>query len=75
MTVGISNDEGGINGSDFVALKESWYKCYPELAYNPCADFDRDGCVKGSDFLILKSNWYEAVEPNCPRGDINGIYW
>jgi len=67
---GDSDDSGDVKGSDFLALKASWYKCYGDDGYDPCADFDRDGCVKGSDFLILKGNWYQAVEPNCPTGGI-----
>jgi len=63
---GDTDNSGDVKGSDFLALKDSWYKCAPDPDYNPCADFDRDGCVKGSDFLILKNNWYQTVEANCP---------
>jgi len=63
---GDTDNDGEVKGSDFLALKNSWYKCVPDPDYNPCADFDRDGCVKGSDFLILKNNWYQTVEANCP---------
>ena len=63
---GDTDNSGDVKGSDFLALKEAWYKCDPEPGYDACADFDRDGCVKGSDFLILKNNWYQAVEANCP---------
>ena len=65
---GDTDDDGEVKGSDFLALKNSWYKCYPDPDYDPSADFDRDGCVKASDFLIFKSNWYKSVEPNCPSG-------
>ena len=65
---GDSDNSGDVKSSDFLALKASWFKCYGDDGYDPCADFDRDGCVKGSDFLILKGNWYQAVEPNCPQG-------
>ena len=63
---GDTDDTGDVKGSDFLDLKNSWYKCDPDRDYNPCADFDHDGCVKGSDFLILKNNWYQTVEANCP---------
>jgi len=63
---GDTDNDGEIKGSDFLALKASWYKCDPDPDYDPSADFDRDGCVKASDFLILKSNWYKAIEANCP---------
>ena len=62
---GDTDNSGDVKGSDFLALSDSWYKCYPDPDYNPCADFDRDGCVRGFDFLILKSNWYQTVEANC----------
>lgn len=65
---GDTDDTGDVKGSDFLALKESWYKVYPDPDYNPCADFDRDGQVKGTDFLILKNNWYQTVPANCPTG-------
>jgi len=65
---GDSDNTGDVKGSDFLALKNSWYKVYPDADYNPCADFDRDGCVKASDFLILKANWYQTVPADCPPG-------
>jgi hypothetical protein len=65
---GDSDATGDVKASDFVALKDSWYKCYPDPDYNPCADFDRNGCVKASDFVTLKDNWYQPVDANCPVG-------
>lgn len=65
---GDSDNTGDVKGSDFNALKQSWYKCYPHALYNPCADFDRGGCVKGSDFNTLKQNWYKSVASDCPPG-------
>ncbi|MHC4620104.1 MAG: sialidase family protein [Planctomycetota bacterium] len=67
---GDADNTGDVKGSDFLALKESWYKVYPDADYDPCADFDRNGEVKGSDFLILKTNWYQAVDANCPQGGL-----
>ena len=61
-------------GSDLLCLKESWFKCYPDPDYDPCADFDRNGCVNGSEFLILKNNWYSSGPSDCPPGDPYGIY-
>ncbi|MHC4623975.1 MAG: right-handed parallel beta-helix repeat-containing protein [Planctomycetota bacterium] len=65
---GDCDNTGDVKGSDFLALKKSWYKVYGDDAYDPCADFDRNGEVKGSDFLILKNNWYKTVDPNCLPG-------
>jgi hypothetical protein len=65
---GDADGDGSVKGADFLALKNSWYKCYPDPLYDPCADFDRNGCVKGSDFLILKTHWYTSPPADCPRG-------
>jgi hypothetical protein len=65
---GDADNTGDVKGSDFLALKNSWYKVYPDPLYDPCADFDRNGEVKGSDFLILKTYWYTSPPPDCPRG-------
>jgi hypothetical protein len=65
---GDTDNTGDVKGSDFLALKNSWYKVYPHPQYDPCADFDRNGEVKGSDFLILKTYWYASPPPDCPRG-------
>jgi len=67
---GDSDHSGNVNGSDFLTLKASWFKCYLDQDYNPCADFDRNGCVNGSDFLILKSNWFKVATTDCPPGGI-----
>ncbi|MHC4618135.1 MAG: dockerin type I domain-containing protein [Planctomycetota bacterium] len=67
---GDADNTGDVKGSDFLALKNSWYKVYPDPAYDPCADFDRNGEVKGSDFLILKNNWYQTVSPDCTPGGV-----
>jgi hypothetical protein len=68
---------GDVKGSDFLHLKDCWYKCYPDPYYIEhcvCVDSDRDGCVKGADFMILKSNWYKSVPSDCPPGDLNGVF-
>ncbi|MHC4623934.1 MAG: hypothetical protein ACYS4W_08530 [Planctomycetota bacterium] len=71
---GDCDNTADVKGSDFLALKDSWYKVYGEAEYDPCADFDRNGEVKGSDFLTLKNNWYLTVPADCQTGDINEIY-
>ena len=71
---GDSDDTGDVKASDFLALKDSWYKVYPDGLYDPCADFDRNGDVKAADFLTLKNNWYQTVPTDCPQGDLNEIY-
>jgi len=71
---GDSDNSGDVKGPDFLALKSSWYKCYSDPDYDPCADFNRDGCVSGADFLALKNNWYKPVPADCTPGDPYGIY-
>jgi len=63
---GDTDGSGDVKVPDFLALKNSWFRCEPNPDYDPCADFDRDGCVKASDFLILKNNWYRTVPGDCP---------
>jgi hypothetical protein len=70
---GDCDNDANVKGSDFLALKNSWYACDPDENYDFCADFDRNGCVKGSDFLILKANWYQTVEANCPASGDNTL--
>ncbi|MHC4623242.1 MAG: peptidoglycan DD-metalloendopeptidase family protein [Planctomycetota bacterium] len=65
---GDSDNTGDVTGSDFLALKNSWYAVCPDPAYDPCADFDRTGRVAGSDFLIFKNNWYKSVPADCTPG-------
>ena len=65
---GDSDDTGDVKVSDFLLLKDSWYKTYPDDLYEACADFNRDGEVKVADFLILKDHWYKTVDPNCATG-------
>ena len=73
---GDADCDGSVKGSDFLALKDSWYKCYDDPNYNPCADFDRDGCVKGGDFLILKEYWYQTPPADCNCcGQTPNCYW
>ena len=73
---GDTDNTGDVKASDFLALKESWYRCYPDPAYNPCVDFDRDGCVKASEFLILKGYWYQSPPADCECcGQTPNCYW
>jgi len=65
---GDADCDGWVKASDFLAMDDSWYECYGDPNYNPCADFDRDGCVQGSDFLILKEYWYTSPDPDCDCG-------
>jgi hypothetical protein len=62
---GDSDCDGKVNNTDFANLKNSWFKSYPDLSYNPCADFDKDMCVDTTDFFILKDHWFQTVDPNC----------
>jgi hypothetical protein len=67
---GDTNNDAVVNTTDFFTLKDSWFKCYPDPNYNPCADFNRNGCVNTTDFFILKDHWFQTVDPNCPQGGV-----
>jgi hypothetical protein len=60
--------DGTVNTTDFFALKDSWFKTYPDASYDPCADFNRDGSVNTTDFFILKDNWFLTVTSDCAIG-------
>jgi len=57
---GDANCDGGVNISDLVALKASWFKSTGQAGYNCCADFDQSGSVNITDLVILKANWFTS---------------
>jgi len=52
-----------VNISDLLLVKVSWFKTDPDPAYNPCADFNKDGTVNIQDLLAVKVHWFQNV---CP---------
>jgi len=65
---GDSDNSGDVKAPDFICLNSSWYRTYPDIAYNSCCDYNRDGKISAPDFLILKAYWYKAVPQDCPPG-------
>ena len=46
-----------VGSNDLTVLLASHISTYPEPAYNPSSDFDRDGDVDDDDLGILSDNW------------------
>jgi len=65
---GDTNNDDRLNLDDLTAVVEAWQTMYPNPAYNPCADFDRDGRVWMFDLAIL-TNWWPS-QPNPPYPDV-----
>jgi len=65
---------GLVDTSDWPAFRDSFYKSYPDGAYNPCADFNRDGIVDTSDWPEFRDNFYQSPPQDCTPGDPHGIY-
>jgi len=65
---GDTNNDGMLNTEDVTAVMAAWQAVYPDPAYDPCADFDRDGRVWMLDLAILTSWW--PSQPNPPYPDV-----
>jgi hypothetical protein len=65
---------GKVDTSDWPGFADSWYKSYPNAAYNPCADNNRDGVVNTSDWPEFADHWYKFPTADCAIGDPCGIY-
>lgn len=62
--------DGNVNSTDFLTLKASYGKSYPDAAYNPCADANRNGSVDSTDFLALKAYYGLSVPGTCTPGGV-----
>jgi len=72
---GDTNNTFQVDVDDFIIFKDSWNKTKDvDGAYDPCADFNKDGVCNVDDFIIFKDNWNKAVTGTCTTGDINGVY-
>jgi hypothetical protein len=54
-----------INTDDWPAFRDSFYKQYPDAAYNPCGDYNRSGRVDTDDWPAFRDNFYQSVDTNC----------
>jgi len=64
---GDSDATGDVKGSDFLALKNSWYKCYPDADYDPCADLELSNpTTTGSEVVLgeLNQHTYTIIDPS-----------
>ena len=52
-----NGDNVGVNPSDWSIFQPAWGKCDPDPAYDPMADFNRDGCVNPMDWSVFQPNW------------------
>jgi hypothetical protein len=51
-----------VNLSDLVALAQTYNLCLGDPLYNPCADFNDDGCCNLSDFAFFGAHY----QHKCP---------
>jgi hypothetical protein len=57
-----------VNTSDWPAFRDSFGKTYPDAAYNPCGDYNRDGTVNTSDSPAFRDNFGKSVAADCALG-------
>ena len=53
---------------DMNIMQAAMFTCTGQPGYNPCADFNRDGCVNELDEDILQMWFGQAPPPDCPPG-------
>jgi len=63
---GDANCDGTVDERDmWPPIVPSMGATYPDSVYDPCYDFNRDGCISGADLLILKANWKTNPPADC----------
>ena len=64
---GDSDGSGEVTTADWPAFRDSFGADYPEVDYNPCADYDRDGDVDTADWPAFRANFGAgSVATDCP---------
>ncbi|MHC4482717.1 MAG: DUF7901 domain-containing protein, partial [Planctomycetota bacterium] len=63
---GDADCDGDVDNDDEAIMMLAWGTTWPELMYNPCADFDHDTTVGIIDQAILGLNMDTNPDPNCP---------
>lgn len=68
---GDSDNDGDTDTVDWPIFRNSFGKTYPNILYNPCADYNRDGTVNTVDFSYFR-DWFaiSSVPTNCPIGGV-----
>ena len=66
---GDSDGSGEVTTADWPAFRDSFGADYPEVDYNPCADYDRDGDVDTADWPAFRANFGAGSLPaDCVGG-------
>ncbi|MBL7215623.1 MAG: DNRLRE domain-containing protein [Phycisphaerae bacterium] len=62
---GDADCDGDVDGNDQSILTAAMGTTYPNIGYDPRADFDRDGDVDANDQAILTSYWQTNPPADC----------
>lgn len=69
---GDADGDCDVDTADWPPYRDSFLKCYGNPAYNPCADYNRDGCVDTSDWPQFRDNFLKTcatgLAQDCPSG-------
>ena len=60
-----------VNTDDWPHFRDSFFKTYPDAAYDPCGDFDMNGVVNTDDWPAFRDNFFElpfVCEETCVPG-------
>jgi hypothetical protein len=63
---GDADGNGTVNNDDWPAFRDSYFKSYPDAAYNPCGDFDMNGVVNNDDWPAFRDNYFTSPTGTCP---------
>lgn len=63
---GDSDGSGFVDTSDWPNFRDSFFKTYPDAAYNPCGDYDMNGTVDTSDWPAFRDNFFTSPTGTCP---------
>jgi hypothetical protein len=62
------NCDNEVDSFDESIFEAAYGKCYGQAGYEPCADFNRDGCVDNQDGVILMTYYGYTLPADCPPG-------
>jgi hypothetical protein len=63
---GDSDGSGFVDTSDWPNFRDSFFKTYPDAAYNPCGDYDMNGTVDTADWPAFRDNFFTTPTGTCP---------
>jgi hypothetical protein len=67
---GDATGDGATDTNDWPAFRDSFFKSYPDAAYNPCGDFNRDGTVDTNDWPFFRDNFFKSLPGDCTPGGV-----